>query len=211
MSVADVAEKEIPGKGVLRSFRLPVEWQQRADTSGTIGMRYLLPFSQSADPDVRICLFYRGLPLSPEGSEAFRNCLQGPREVLFSESEPANQASIQAIESLKETLDNAANNQVLNQESGWFGPHFHLNHLVIIDVAGRSVLSLRGHYRDPATAEPRNYLWTLFFDGMPEEKECPVQEFFLEAPTLEKFENNIGRFVDAMQTIRWRYDAFNRK
>lgn len=199
---------EIEHKGSLRSLRLPQGWSEGKKVTGNSGYRLLRQFQCDAEPKVKVCLFYRGLPLSEESSTLFRRHLNGRPQVIFSESQPAQSNTVQTLTELREVLDNTANNQILNNEDGFHGPHFQLTLAEVAQIGGRNALSVRGWYHDPGDTTPISQYWGLFYDDKSEEKSCPVQEIYFEAPNAELFEKYLPEFTEVLGSIRWRFDPF---
>jgi hypothetical protein len=205
------AYKDVKSEGLIKSMRLSSDWSEGETESGNIGYRYLRPFKMKDNDAVRIVLFYRGMPISPQATDAFRKYLKGRTQILFADNEASPSAEA-SIRELSEVLDNTANNQLLNkEEEGWQGPHFLLKKVEVTRIAARTVLSVRGCFIEPGTTNRLNEYWGIFADGKPDSAECPVEEIYFEAPSEELFQRHVSQFFEALGTIHWRFDAFDRQ
>jgi hypothetical protein len=194
--------------GQIKSVQMPSGWVAVQDNSQegicAIGFRYMHKFCNPEQSKTEICLFYTGLPLSPEDSSIFRSYLAGPQGVLFSEdSGDGDEYGKWDLLQLKEALGNAKMNQVINKHAGDRGPNFHLRKLELITISGNAVLSMRGYYQDPETRAPHNEYWNILFDGKPDEIDCPVQEIFLRAENSEQLEKSSPLFQETLDSIEW--------
>ncbi len=195
---------EVQNVGQLGSIQLPQDWTEGPQQSGGIGFRYTRPFVCPANNAVRICLFYRGVPLAFAASRHFRSLLAKGPQVLFRDGDPITQKTSATITEIGGVLDNASNNQVVNQEQGLRGHQFFLKVIEVVSIADRNVLSVKGWYRDADTNKRLNSYWGIFLDGKSDELECPVQEIYFEAPSDDLFQDYAIKFKEALTTIKWR-------
>lgn len=116
---------EIANYGQIKRLVLPDEWQESDTTSsGSHGLD-LREFLLSSHKDVRLCIYYRGFPLSTESGEAFRRILQPPPHFL----------TMEEMTNLDELLEDSSNLELFSPASAQ-----------TLDVGGKRVFILEGRW-----------------------------------------------------------------
>lgn len=197
---------DVLNHGQIRSMRIPPGWKDGPSETGGIGFRGLRTFLAPDDHEVVISLFYRGFPISEEGSAGFRRILaEGAKTIYIARDGKEPSESEQLLFSdLREVLGNAGNNQVINRKTDWRGASFNVTRVEVLDINGRNLLSVQGRFRDPDVDERLKEFAGLFVDTNPEEQQCGVQEIFIEAPNAERFARYLSQFNEAIRSITWK-------
>src|SRR5262249_34497183 len=75
-----IASPEVRNRGQIAEMTLPERWggAPPGQFSGGIGMKSRRVIHPPEAPRVRLCFFYRGLPMSEDAGKHFFNVLQGP-------------------------------------------------------------------------------------------------------------------------------------
>lgn len=189
----------------IKFLRVPIGWAEAPAMAGGVGFQSLRSFKPAEETEVKICLAYRGLPLSEQGSANFRKILHDYGNLVYVSTGTAPSASeTSLIASLSEVLGTASNNQVVNRESGWRGPCFQLNRAEVIHLNGKALLSVQGWYQDPEHCTALNEFYGFFYDADPQETLCPVEEIFFQAPNARAYTHHLPEFKRAIQSIIWK-------
>lgn len=186
-------------------MRLPSGWLELAFEEEGMEIRAIRVFSPPENHSVKMQLLNRGYPLSKEDTQNLRKTLSQSPRVIFQRkdgTEPS-QTEMELISSLAEVLGNLADNQVLNHESDDLGPPFMLERVDVLDWKGRSVLAVRGWFRDPEQDLRVNNYCGLFVDANPAEPECRVEEIFLEAPNEDLLIKYMPMFKESIDSLVW--------
>lgn len=196
---------EITNYRYIKHMLLPADWQESTSEEGGIGQRSLRIFSPPDAPEVRMEIFYRGLPLNEKESQAFRHVLSGGPRLLFERnaSRPPTTQDVNLLNELSEVLGNAGNNQVVNNRTDHLGPSFVIERIDTLNWQGKSVLALRGWFRNP-DKDVRVYDYCGFFiDGNPSDPQCQVEEIFLEVANEELQLRYLPVFKECLNSLTW--------
>jgi len=194
----------------LKSLQLPPGWEERKPGSG-MPQAVTRLFSPTDAKEVRLKLFYRGLPLSKSSSEAFRKALKLVPKVLFDDS-GTNESSAfarQTICSLRDSLGNVGTNQITNTDTGLNGASFSLKRLEALILNGKPVLKAFGLFINPTSGEHYNAYCGIFFDTSQNEQTCTVEEIFLEANTKDLYSQALPEFETCLSSIEWQMGQLN--
>jgi len=166
----------------IKSFQLPNGWREEKPVTG-IATSIVRSFSPPGNTAVKLEFFYRGLPLDEKSSKSFRGALKLAPRLMFDNSSTNKLESSDArlICDLEGVLGNVGNNQISNTETGFSGPSFSLDRLDALIWNNRPLLAARGWFIDPESAERRSAFCGFFIDANPNEKNCSVEEIYLEA------------------------------
>lgn len=189
----------------IKFLKIPIGWTEEPAKEGGVGFQSLRSFKPSEEIEVKLCLAYRGLPLSEQGSAVFRRILHDYGNVVFINTGAAPSASeISLIAGLSEVLGTASNNQVVNRETGWRGPCFQLNRAEVVHLNGKALLSVQGWYQDPEQSTALNEFYGFFYDADPQADLCPVEEIFFQAPSAKAYAHHLPEFKRTVQSIIWK-------
>lgn len=193
----------VVSQGALKSMKLPTGWKTGEEVYGQIGLNWKRCFQPDGADNVTITVFYRGRPLEPEPSTRFREALNGEQKVLYAEGngEPLTQER-NLLAGLYEALGNTGDNQIVNHESGFRGPCFHIQKLEQECLNGRNVLAVEGWFRDEEDNLVNAYRG-IFFDASPEDTLCKIEEVFLQARDRSLFSEYLPSFHQTIKTITW--------
>lgn len=189
----------------LKSFTVPDSWQQVDAFENEFNTETLLAFSPKKNPEVRLELYYRGFPLSPTGSKAFRDALVKSPVLLFDENKKNNLLSreLKSIVSLQEVLGNVGNNQLANKYTGIQGPCFYLVRLESLIWKEMPVLAARGYFKDPEDGKRGAEFCGFYIDAIRQAPICRAEEIYLQAPTEELQLKYIPDFQQSLASIEW--------
>jgi hypothetical protein len=184
---------------------LPPDWQEEPSEQGGMGFRSLRVFQPPEAPDVRMEIFYRGLPLDEEESKAFRAVLKLAPTVIFDRNKAVmpSETDVILLRSLNGLFGNAGNNQVVNTKTDDRGPSFNVERIDALSWNGKNLLALRGWFRKPATGVRVYDYCGFFIDANPAEPECQVEEIFLEATKEEHYLRYLPIFQESLKSIEW--------
>ncbi len=198
--------------GAIRRMTLPNDFVQGEALIGGMCNNWRRSFHPDGDRSVEITLLYRGRPLADLDATSFRFLFEKPPHTFFTDDSNhlVNRTGASTLVSLRESLGNAANNQILNREVGLFGPRFHIEEAKTFTVSGRFVLGVTGWYHSPSM-EFRNQYKGIFFDGAPGSEYCPVEEVYFQSETRQGFEHFLPRFHTCLESIRWRDPYLSRE
>jgi len=167
----------ISNHGQIENIAIPEGWVEGPVTEFQgIGTRSLREFHPPEAPDAQLCLFYRGLPVSAEGGELFR-------EVL---SEPDHQLSNDEVIALGEILRERADANVFEL----------VNPPRTSTMSGKRVLLIEGLYK--AT---NKYLQEMFINA--DGSGRVVQEIYFIAPQDDYCLHAVAA-QEACNSIRWK-------
>jgi len=168
---------EIKNQGQIESMVLPVGWKKadQAATVNTIGGRSLIEWHPPDNSDVRLSIFYRGLPVGSEASAAFRSVLKKPAHELSKEEV----AALSGI--LRERADDKA---------------FNLEQAKTVQLNGKIVVVIEGEYRETGSK-----LKELLVDA--DGTGAAVQEVYYQAPggSYKDYEEQSAR---SFASIKWK-------
>jgi hypothetical protein len=186
-------------------MRLGDAWRETSvDRSGD-GATSTRVFTPSKAHDVRMEIFYRGMPLAEKDSEAFRDALLTAPSVIFEQKEQArpSQTEIKALTALQEALDSVGDNQVVNTRTDYLGASFIVDRIDALVWKGKNVLAVRGWFRDADQDLRLTEYCGLFIDGNPGDAQCQVEEIYLEAETEALYSRYLPEFKEFLGTIAW--------
>jgi len=163
--------------GQIENIAIPAGWVEGPVTEFQgIGTRSLREFHPPEAPNAQLCLFYRGLPVSADSGELFREIL----------SEPDHQLSSDEVYSLGEILRERADPNVFDLVSP---PR-------TSTVGGKRVLLIEGVYK--ATDQ---YLQEMFINA--DGSGRVVQEIYFIAPQ-DDYCVHAAAAQEACNSIRWK-------
>jgi len=76
------AAMTIINHGQIEKMPLPQGWEEGQPNSGGIGTRSFREIHPPADPDAKLCFYYRGLPASDGAGKNFKEILDKPPHIL---------------------------------------------------------------------------------------------------------------------------------
>jgi hypothetical protein len=195
---------EVTNHRQIKFMRVPAGWTELSSTAGGVGFQSRRSFGPANNSEVKLCLAYRGLPISEQSSAAFRRILHDHGNIVFiNTGATPSESEIALIGSLSEVLGTASNNQVLNRETGWRGACFQLNRAEVLQWNGKALLSVQGWYQDPETATALNEFFGFFYDGDPQAPLCPAEEIFFQAPDSKAYTHYLPELKRALHSIVW--------
>jgi len=174
------ANPEVRDRGQIAEMALPQGWVEAPPVqfSGGVGMKSRRVIHPPEAPRVRLCFFYRGLPMNQAASRQFFNVLQMPAHNL-SESE------FNSLGVLLRDRDDPAEFTLFTARTE--------------DWNGRRVLVVEGRYHDL-----QEDCLGIFIDAAGDGR--LVQEVFYQAP--KDLYKEYGRAAeDALRSIRWRSES----
>jgi hypothetical protein len=196
---------EISNYRYIKHLLLPADWQEAPSEETSIGFRTVRSFHPPDLDDVRMEIFYRGLPMHEKSSISFRKLLETAPRPVYDRGKTAKptEVDITLFKDLRELLGNAGNNQLVNPKTDYLGPTFIVERFDTLLWNGKNILALRGWFRNPET-DVRVYDFCGFFiDGNPSEPECQVEEIFLEAADQELYARYLPDFEESLKSIEW--------
>jgi hypothetical protein len=165
----------ITNHGQIAKMTLPAGWEEGPSTSGGIGTRSFREVHPIADPDAKLCFYYRGLPTSAEAGKSFRTVLDKPPHILTRAE----------IGSLNEVLRGKNDPTV-------FSPVM----IKTEDINGKRVLTVNGRLNEKQ-ADVKSILIDADGSG------TVVQEVYFQAPK-ELYLRYMKAARDAMESIEWK-------
>lgn len=184
------SQMKIENVGTIREFTLPANWQERSGGSG-MGVRWEKMYQPNAAPSVELIISYRGVPLD----EASRKVIS----FLFKQGEK-DSLSEEEILALRTVMGvaTAGDNQITNKldPDSIDGPVFSIQDLKVSSVGGKMVLKVEGKFKN-------GRLYTgMFYQAGSEGK--MIEEFYLQARTLEDFDKYHQVFDEIISSIKWK-------
>jgi hypothetical protein len=199
----------------IKKMELPDGWEERTIAPGGMVTRIGRVFTPAdnrlaanenidTSDSVTIEFFFRGFPLDEQESRVFRDILVAPK-MIFEEKQAVvpNRAEIESLTKLMEVLGNCGNNQLVNEQTGFRGPAFILHRMEVLPISGKNVMAVRGFFQDPEINKRANDFCGIFIDGSPNDKECQVDEIFLQSSQQELYLQYLPVFKNCLSTIEW--------
>lgn len=161
--------------GQIKQISLPDGWVGGRVDFGHYDQRSLVQFTPSGIPDVRVCFFYRGLPVDDESGHRFRALLEVPAHKLTSDE----------LESMAVVLSNLAIPKAFTIESA-----------ETIELNGKSVVSVTGTWLDSGH---KNWGLLISTDG----SGSVIQEIHFIAPS-ELYDLYLSEASAAINSVEWK-------
>lgn len=167
----------VQNQGQIESMDLPSGWVKvkQPDAATTIGSRSLLEWHPAGNPDARLSIFYRGLPVNGEAAASFRAVLsKAPHDLTKDEV-----AGLRGI--LRERADDKA---------------FNLTSAKTMQLNGKTVLVIEGEYRGTGSK-----LKEILVDA--DGTGAAVQEIYYQSPSrsYDTYKAQVARSFDS---IKWK-------
>ncbi len=190
-------------RGAIKNFELPKHFFKVEETHGGRGSRWQIIYGASIRKDVQIGFFYRGVSLDPIDTSIFRRLLGNvPNLIFFHKSNGVYSVrEKKLLQELKDILDNAGDNQVINLDSN-FVPQFYLESLETVRIKERPMLLIKGYYLS-LERKPTNYLYALLFDRDSQSPHCFAEEIFFQASTKELYNKYFLEFKKSLESIEF--------
>ncbi len=190
--------------GIINNFELPDRFFKLEESHGGRGLKWFLVYSTSTKKEVQIGFYYRGVGLDSRSTLVFRQLLSQPAKLIFNHQSSENYSSgdKNLIESLRQILDNAADNQVTNTDSDYV-PYFYLETLETTKIKERPVLVIKGQYLG-SQSKPTGYLYTLLFDRDNKSNHCHIEEIFFQASSKDLFDRQFVDFNKSLESIEFK-------
>lgn len=166
---------EIANYGQIKRLVLPEQWREGATThNGTHGPE-LREFLLSSHKDVRLCIYYRGFPLSTESGETFRQTLEMSPHFL----------TMEELANLDELLEDSSNLELFSPASAQTA-----------DIGGRRVLILEGRWIQQGWSTYSIYVSC-------DESGSVVQQIYFLAPVTDYpgLLPNVRIFLDSIEWV----------
>ncbi|MCA9800547.1 MAG: hypothetical protein KC777_01100 [Cyanobacteria bacterium HKST-UBA02] len=162
--------------GRIEEMPLPPGWSEhRQIEDNAPGMPDLREFQADGEPEVKLCLYYRGRLMTAPGGEAFSKVLEQKPHVLLNRE----------IESLQEVLEDAA-------AADFFTPLS----IHTAELAGRTVLVLEGRWKRQQWDTYSIYLKA-------DEEGRAVQQIYLLAPPA-RYPVFLPQVKKILKELRWK-------
>lgn len=160
--------------GQVRDMILPPGWRQGERRGGQI---FSLAFHPASNPEASLVFRYRGFRVSKEAAAGFSSILsQKPGKLDHTD-----------LRSLPEIIGNIAKPEV-----------FSFDHVLIEEINGRRVLSIKGNYTNEHSG-----LFALYGDADRSAPGTVVQEISFSAPPVV-FERYLPEMIESLHTILWK-------
>jgi hypothetical protein len=163
--------------GQVEDLALPGSWSQEKDSPfKDVSISSLQQFVLEGDPTVHVCFFYRGNPLSPGGSQAFRSVLSQSPHLLDIEERQ------EILEALRDKIP---------------GQDFVYTSIKTVEIAPRMVLLVEGMFRKHGLRAA-----SIYVDGAKHRDRAAVQEISFLAPK-DSYYRHYGSVMHALRNLTW--------
>lgn len=193
---APAKDGKMENEGDLQSMTLPSGWQAEPRKTTGRGPDEVLGFYAPGDTETRIASFIRGDELSQASQDALSATLK---------AKPADKGpealSPDEIRSLTEVFDrrNLGNNQHNNDGKTAVGPVFHITGANTVQIQGRTVVEVQGHYLD-RQGNPVNQYHGILFQSSDRAR---VQQIYM-VTNLDQYATRRREFRDTLNSIQWK-------
>lgn len=173
------------------------------ESYGGKGLKWLISYSPTIKKDVQIGYYYRGVALDAISTSTFRRLLNNAPGIIFLKStDTYTEREKKLLSELSDILDNASDNQVLNEDKS-FVPRFYLESLETLRLNAQPMFLIKGYYLT-MDRKPSTYLYTLLFDRNPKTEFCHVEEIFFQANSKELYDKYFTGFKKSLETIEFK-------
>ena len=172
---SDLRGTLLTNHGQIDFMRMPENWVEGKPQSTLSGTSLLREFHPLDHPEVQICFFYRGQPMSSRAAEYFHSVLQQPAHILTKVE----------IESLAETMWDKRNSK-----------DFQLFLAQTEELNGKMVLVLEGRYN-----QIEEDTHALYIDA--DKTGSAVQEIYYQAPRAD-YSRHLMDALASLKTISWK-------
>lgn len=159
--------------GQIESIDLPAKWSRTNVTAE--GIASLAVFTPSDEPNAQLAFYYRGMPISQQFGEAFKNVLEKNPGVLL----PRDMDSISYILNDRKDSDK-----------------YQMTSVETINLNGRIVLLVQGSWSGTDATS-----YEVFINAG--RSGCLVQQIAFVAPK-ESFHRHVQKVKESLKTIEWR-------
>lgn len=167
-------------------------------------MNWKVVYSGSLKRDVQIGFYYRGKALDPIDATFFKEVLKNPQPLIFYHNSKGNysESEISRLTPFSYILENMADNQVSNQNSG-YNPTFYLESIEVQNIKERKVMVIKGFYLDKKM-NPSGYLYNVMFERDPQKEVCHIEEIFFQASSKELYDKHFVDFKKSLESIQFK-------
>jgi hypothetical protein len=158
--------------GQIKRLVLPDDWLEHTADSGSANLREFQPTGRQ---DVRLCLYYRGLPMSTESGGAFKNILHAEKHFL----------SLDELEAIGELLEDSGDIDLFQPQA-----------IQTSDIGDRRVLVVEGRWLEQGWDT-----YSLFVSC--DETGCVVQQIYFLAPTVQ-YTGLLPLVKQILESIEWK-------
>ncbi len=190
----------------IKSLVLPEDWAELESVEVGRPVQTVRSFAPKNDPDVKIELFYRGLPVSEAATIVLRKTLALAPKLIFDWEfkDQLSASDLQLMGELKEILGNVGNNQIVNQRQGRRGAPFMLLRLEALVWNDKPVLAARGYFKNPEDNTRVSEFCGFFIDANPKDASCQIEEIYLQAPNENLQLKYLPVFKQCVSSLEWR-------
>src|SRR4030095_14258449 len=168
------ATTELRHQGQVKRMTLPGGWQEREIDLDDHDLASLREFNPPGVPQVRLCFYYRGIPIDAESASRFRDLLEKPAHDL----EPGE------LEAVDLVLGNLA-----------YADVFVIETKSTSELNGKRVLMITGRW-----LESKMRTWAMFIDA--DGTGSAVQEIHFIAPP-EVYDSSLNEVQGALNSVEW--------
>ncbi len=167
-------------------------------------MNWQVIYSGSIKKDVQIGFYYRGKALDPVDATLFRDLTKNTQPLVFYHNSKGNysESEIDRLKSFMYILENMADNQVSNQNSG-YNPTFYLESIEMQKIKERKAMVVKGFYLDKKMI-PTGYLYNVMFERNPQKEICHLEELYFQASSKELYDKHFADFKKSLETIQFK-------
>lgn len=191
--------------GALDQIELPPDFVLVDETFGRMARDWKQQYKPLSDETVEIVFYYRGTSENTADTKTFRAVLDNGPFVYLAKNKVDNDINSVTLK-LRLILGNVGDNQYSRQFTEYTGQHFNLTAFKVAPINGRLAIHVSGQFisvRDTIDY----YYQGIFFDGTPGDKNCSIEEVFLQTESEVQFENYKSAFEQSLATIQWTHAA----
>ena len=191
--------------GALDQIELPPDFVLVDETFGRMALVWKQQYNPPGDETVQIVFYYRGKAENAADTKTFRSVLDNGPFVYLAKNKVDNDINSVTLK-LRLILGNVGDNQYSRKFTEYTGQHFNLTAFKVAPINSRLAIHVSGQFisvRDTIDY----YYQGIFFDGTPGDKNCSIEEVFLQTESEAQFENYQSAFEQSLATIQWTHAA----
>ncbi len=191
--------------GALDQIELPPDFALADQSYARMARDWRQRYYAHGDEAIQIVLYYRGKAENIEDTKTFRSILDNGPFVYLAKNKIDNDINSVTLK-LRLILGNVGDNQYSRKFTEYTGQHFNLTAFKVAPINGRLAIHVIGQFI--SVRETIDYYYQgIFFDGTPGDKNCNIEEVFLQTESEGQFEQYKESFEQSLATIQWTHAA----